>query len=395
MNIFDKVKLFNRHLLLQSVELYPYFQKVEGNDGPIVRINGKEVIMAGSNNYLGLSADPRVKQASINAIQKYGTSNSGSRFMNGTLDIHEELESELALFLGKESVITLTTGFQTNQGAIVPLIGPNDYLISDKDNHNSIHQGALITKGLFGKKNVLRYNHNNMEHLERQISRLPLESSKLIVVDGVFSMSGTIVNLPRLVELSNKYHAQIMLDEAHAIGVIGENGRGTGSHFNLEHDVDLITGTFSKSLGSIGGFIAGKNDVIEYIKHTSPALMFSASMAPSQVAAALMSLKIMKQEPERMENLKYLSNLLRNGIKDIGFEVLDGETPIIPVIIGDDRLTCFMWKELMKEKIFTNPVLSPGVPEGMQLLRVSLMATHTADHVETILNGFKKMKKYL
>ncbi|WP_246945038.1 aminotransferase class I/II-fold pyridoxal phosphate-dependent enzyme [Bacillus pinisoli] len=396
MSLFDKCQEVTRKSTeLMDSGLYPYFKRIEGNDGPVVQMEGRPVIMAGSNNYLGLSADPRVKEAAKHAISKYGTTNSGSRFMNGTLDLHEELEYQLASFLNKEACITLTTGFQTNQGAIVPLIGKNDFIISDKDNHNSIVQGTLITKGLIGKDKVFRFKHNDMKHLESILKRLPMEAGKLIVVDGVFSMSGAITDLPVIRELAERFNAHIMVDDAHSTGVLGVGGRGTESHFQLDDSVDLITGTFSKSLASIGGFIAGKREVIEYIKHSSPAFIFSASISPAQAAAALKALEIIKTEPYLIDRVHQNSFKLREGLKRLGFHVLNGQTPIIPVVVGDFTQTMVLWKTLMELGIFTNAIIPPAVPYGMEMLRVSVMASHEDIHIEQILAGFEKASKQL
>ncbi len=395
MDLFDKCYAFKRHEEVKAMGLYPYFQPIYENYGPVVKMDGREIVMAGSNNYLGLTTDPRVKEAAIEAIKKYGTGCSGSRYLNGTLDIHIKLEEQLAEFVGKEAALLFSTGFQTNQGAIVPLVGKDEYVISDKDNHASIVQGTLISKGLWGSDVLVRYRHNDMKHLEEVISKLPLDAGKLIVTDGVFSMSGNIVNLPELVRIARKYNARIMLDDAHGLGVLGKGGRGTANHFGLDDQVDIIMGTFSKSFASLGGFIAGEKPVIDYIKHHSPALIFSASMTPAQVAAVLKALEIIKSEPERIERLHYNANKVRNGLKDLGFNVLDGQTPIVPVVIGDDLLTFKFWRKLFDNRIFVNAVISPAVPQGMQLLRLSFMATHEDKHLDFIIEKFEKVGKEL
>ncbi len=395
MDLFDKCYAFKRHEEVKAMGLYPYFQPIYENYGPVVKMDGREIVMAGSNNYLGLTTDPRVKEATIEAIKKYGTGCSGSRYLNGTLDIHIKLEEQLTEFVGKEAALLFSTGFQTNQGAIVPLIGKDDYVISDKDNHASIVQGTLISKGLWGNEVLVRYRHNDMKHLEEVISKLPLEAGKLIVTDGVFSMSGNIVNLPELVRIARKYNARIMLDDAHGLGVLGKGGRGTANHFGLDDQVDIIMGTFSKSFASLGGFIAGGKPVIDYIKHHSPALIFSASMTPAQVAAVLKALEIIKAEPERIERLHYNANKVRQGLKTLGFDVLDGQTPIVPVVIGDDLLTFKFWRALFDNGVFVNAVISPAVPQGMQLLRLSFMATHEDKHLDFVLEKFEKVGKEL
>ena len=395
MDLFDKCYAFKRHEEVKAMGLYPYFQPIYENYGPIVKMDGREIVMAGSNNYLGLTTDPRVKEAAIEAIKKYGTGCSGSRYLNGTLDIHIKLEEQLAEFVGKEAALLFSTGFQTNQGAIVPLIGKDEYVISDKDNHASIVQGTLISKGLWGSDVLVRYRHNDMQHLEEVISKLPLEAGKLIVTDGVFSMSGNIVNLPELVRIARKYNARIMLDDAHGLGVLGKGGRGTANHFGLDDEVDIIMGTFSKSFASLGGFIAGEKPVIDYIKHHSPALIFSASMTPAQVAAVLKALEIIKSEPERIERLHYNANRVRRELKNLGFRVLDGQTPIVPVVIGDDLLTFRFWRLLFDNGVFVNAVISPAVPQGMQLLRLSFMATHEDKHLDIVIEKFEKVGKEL
>ena len=395
MDLFDKCYAFKRHEEVKAMGLYPYFQPIYENYGPIVKMDGREIVMAGSNNYLGLTTDPRVKEAAIEAIKKYGTGCSGSRYLNGTLDIHIKLEEQLAEFVGKEAALLFSTGFQTNQGAIVPLIGKDEYVISDKDNHASIVQGTLISKGLWGSDVLVRYRHNDMQHLEEVISKLPLEAGKLIVTDGVFSMSGNIVNLPELVRIARKYNARIMLDDAHGLGVLGKGGRGTANHFGLDDEVDIIMGTFSKSFASLGGFIAGEKPVIDYIKHHSPALIFSASMTPAQVATVLKALEIIKSEPERIERLHYNANRVRRELKNLGFRVLDGQTPIVPVVIGDDLLTFKFWRLLFDNGVFVNAVISPAVPQGMQLLRLSFMATHEDKHLDIVIEKFEKVGKEL
>ncbi len=395
MDLFDKCYAFKRHEEVKALGLYPYFQPIYENYGPIVKMDGREIVMAGSNNYLGLTTDPRVKEAAIEAIRKYGTGCSGSRYLNGTLDIHIKLEEQLAEFVGKEAALLFSTGFQTNQGAIVPLIGKDDFVISDKDNHASIVQGTLISKGLWGSDVLVRYRHNDMKHLEEVISKLPFEAGKLIVTDGVFSMSGNIVNLPELVRIAKSYNARIMLDDAHGLGVLGKGGRGTANHFGLDDQVDIIMGTFSKSFASLGGFIAGEKPVIDYIKHHSPALIFSASMTPAQVASVLKALEIIKSEPERIEKLHYNANKVRQGLKNLGFNVLDGQTPIVPVVIGDDLLTFKFWRKLFDSGVFVNAVISPAVPQGMQLLRLSFMATHEDKHLDIVLEKFEKVGKEL
>ena len=370
-----------------------HLQEIEKNHGPVVRINGKEIIMAGSNNYLGLSKHPDVIEASKKALIDFGTSCSGSRYLNGTLVLHTALEEELADFLGMESCLLFTTGFLTNQGVLPTIVHRNEYLITDKDNHASIVAGALIAKALAA--HIHRYSSNDMESLEKVLEAIPLDAPKLIVTDGVFSMSGYIVNLPELTRLAKKYQARVMIDDAHSIGVLGEGGRGTCSHFGLKNgeDVELLMGTFSKSFASLGGFIAGEKKVIEYIKHHSRALIFSASMTPANVAAVHAVLKIIKREPERIERIREISHYMRNGFKQLGFKILEGITPIVPVIVGDDMKTFQFWRRLLDEGVFANAVISPAVPQGMQLIRTSFMATHENEHLDRIIEVFQKVGK--
>lgn len=393
MDLFNKVRTYSRGKDIQNSSIFPYYRPIEENNGPIVTMGGQTVIMAGSNNYHGFSQDERVKEASIKAIKKYGVSNNGCRLHNGTLDLHDELEEKLAKFVGKESALTFTTGYQTNEGTIVPLIGRKDVIFSDRDNHNSIVQATLISRGMSLNKNqVVRYKHNDMNHLTRCLSHTSIDVGKLIVSDGVFSMSGTIVDLPNMVQAAKEAGAKIMLDDAHAIGVIGKKGAGTASYYGLDDEVDMIVGTFSKSFGSIGGFVAGSKDLIHYLKYNSPAHIFSASLPSAQAAATIASLDILLAEPERIDKLQYLTKLLRKGLQKLGYRVPEGIVPIIPVILGDDMLVFKTWGALMEHGVFTNAAVSPGVREGHQLIRICLMSTHEEEHVNLILEAFSKIK---
>jgi len=393
MDIFEKCYKFTRAEEVKAMGLYTYFKEIEKNEGPLVRIEGREILMAGSNNYLGLSIHPEVIAASKKAMDDFGTSCSGSRYLNGTLTLHNSLEEELADFLGMESCLLFTTGYISNQGIIPTIVHRNEYLISDKDNHASIVAGTLIAKAMAAK--VLRYHTNDMTNLELVLKKTPEDAPKLLVSDGVFSMSGMIVNLPELVRLGKKYNARIMLDEAHSIGVLGEGGLGTCSHFGLENgrDVDLVMGTFSKSLASLGGFVAGEKKVVEYIKHASQALIFSASMTPANVAAVKAALKIIKREPERVIRIREIGDYVRKGFKQIGLKILESETPIVPVIIGDDLKTWQFWRRILDEGVFANAVIAPAVPQGMQLIRTSFMATLTNEHLDRIIDVFAKVGK--
>lgn len=389
MDLFQKCYDFTRADDIKATGMYPYFRPIEENEGPVVQIEGRKVVMAGSNNYLGLTADPRVKEAAMKALEKYGTGCSGSRYLTGTLDLHEELEDKMAKFFGKESVLLFSTGYQTAQGIIPTLVNRGEVVISDKDNHACIVAGNLMARG--ATADLLRYKHNNMDDLERVLQKTDKEQGKLIVSDGVFSTGGEIVDLPRLVELANEHNARILIDDAHSVGVIGKGGRGTASEFDLVDKVDMTMGTFSKTFASLGGFVAGDAKVIDYIKHHSAALIFSASPTPSSVAAAMAALEILEQEPERVDQLVNNANKVRVGLKEAGFTVIDGRTGIVPVIVGDDEIAFKMWKMLYDAGIFVNVFISPGVPQGRQMMRTSYMSTHEDEHLDFIIDTFKKV----
>ena len=395
MDLFEKCYQFSRAEEVIAAGLLPYFLTVEENHGPVVRMDGHDVIMAGSNDYLGLSQHPEVIEGACQAAREFGSSCSGSRFMNGTTKLHTKLEEELADFAGTEACLAFTTGYLTNQGVIPTLVQRNEYLISDKENHASIVAGALLAKALGA--NILRYGTNDMGDLEANLKAIPIDAPKLIVTDGVFSMSGRIVDLPKLVELAKQYKARVMIDEAHAIGVLGKEGKGTCSYFGLKpgKDVELIMGTFSKSFASLGGFIAGERPVIDYIKFNSQAFRFSASMAPACVGAVRAALKIIRREPERVARLGEITNQVREGVKSYGFKIIEGITPIIPIIIGDDMATFVAWRKLIDKGLFVNAVIAPGVPQGQQLLRVSLIATFKQEHVDKIVTTIGEVGKEL
>ena len=380
-------KCFDWKVAAQAREsgLYPFFRPITEARGSKVIIEGREFIMAGSNNYLGLATDPRMKERAAAALEHYGTSCSGSRFMNGTLALHEELEARLAAFVGKEAALCFTTGYQTNLGSISALIGKGDHVISDKYNHASIMDGIFLTSGLNRSVNVHRYKHNNMEDLERVLSRIPRDAAKLIVTDGVFSMEGDIVDLPGVRKLADAYHAAVYLDEAHAIGVIGATGRGTTEYYGDTTLADLVMCTFSKSLGSIGGFIAGEHIVIDYIKHFARPLIFSASMPPANLGAVMAALDIIEAEPERITRLHEIADRMIRGFTDLGFNVGTSETPIVPLVIGDYGKTLLFWKSLFERGVYVNPVISPAVPPNHSLIRTSYMAIHEDDELNTIL----------
>jgi 8-amino-7-oxononanoate synthase len=392
-DLFEKCRSFTRADEIKAAGYYPYFRPIEENEGPVVTIEGRKMIMAGSNNYLGLTADPRVKAAAIKAVEKYGTGCSGSRYLTGTLNLHIELEERLASFFNKEACLLFSTGYQTAQGIIPTLVQKGDYVISDRDNHACIVAGNLMAKGAFAE--FVRFKHNDMGDLERVMAKLPPDSGKLVVSDGVFSTTGTIVDLPRLVEAAKKYGVRILIDDAHSVGVIGKGGRGTASHFGLENEVDMTMGTFSKTFASLGGFVVGERAVINYIKHISPALIFSASPTAASVASALAALEILEREPERITRLVSNADKMRKGFKAMGFNVIDSETAIVPVIVGDDLNTFKFWRALFDAGVFVNAFISPGVPNGMQMMRTSYMATHEDHHLDRILELFGTVGKKL
>lgn len=385
-DIFAKAYNFTKADEVKELGLYPYFKPLEATDGTIVEIEGHEVIMAGSNNYLGLTNDRRTIEAAQQALTKYGTGCTGSRYLNGTLDIHLELEEKLAAFMGKENCVLFSTGYQTNEGTIQTIAQRNDIIFSDRDNHACIVVGTLCSNA-----KTMRYQHNDMDQLRKQLEKADPNAGKVIITDGVFSMSGTLAKVPELVKLAKEFDARLYLDDAHAVGVIGDGGRGSASVFGLTDEVDLISGTFSKSFASLGGFIVGDKTVIEYIRHTSPAHIFSASMPPANVATVLKALEILQEEPWRIERLEEISIYMRTELKNLGFNVWSSESPIVPVVIGD-MMDCFkFWKDLFEEGVYANAVIPPAVPTGQSLLRTSYMASHTNEHLDRILDAFRKV----
>lgn len=370
--------------------IYPYFRAIESDQDTVVTMNGKKVLMFGSNSYLGLTNHPYIKEAAQKAIAKYGTGCAGSRFLNGTLDIHIQLEERLAELVGKDQALCYSTGFQVNVGVVSALTGRKDYILLDELDHASLIEGSRLS---FSK--VMKYAHNNMHSLENKLKKCEPNSVKLIVVDGIFSMEGDIVKLPEVVELARKYDASIMVDDAHSLGVIGKNGSGTASHFGLTNEVDLIMGTFSKSFASLGGFIAADKEVINFIKHNSRSLIFSASMTPASVATVLAAIEIMEKEPERIKHLWDITNYALKGFKAMGFNTGKSESPIIPLFIGDDIKALKMTQMLMEDGVFINPVVSPAVPKEDSLIRYSLMATHTREQVDISIEKITKAAKML
>lgn len=389
MDIFTKCNKFTRAKEAIAAGLYPYFHPIQSGPGSEVMIDGRKMIMIGSNNYLGLTGHPKVVEAAIKAVEKYGTGCTGSRFLNGTLDIHVELENRLAKFMNREAALCLSTGFQTNQGALSTLVGKDDIVFTDRADHASIVDACRLS---FGK--VVKYKHNNMEDLERVlVHNKNNDVGKLIATDGVFSMEGDIVNLPRLVELAEKYDARVYIDDAHSVGVLGKHGRGTGEHWNIEDKIDISMGTFSKSFASLGGFIAGDEPIIHYIKHHARAFIFSASMPPSAVATVLACLDIIESEPERLEQLWKNTKKMRDGYKSLGFDTGDSETPIIPIKIGEDEHCMAFWKLMFENGIFANTAISPAVPPHEAIIRTSYMATHTDEELDIVLDIFAKLGK--
>lgn len=386
MDLFKKCQDFTRIEDIKALNLYPYFHQLESKQDPIVEMEGNRTIMIGSNNYLGLTSHPEVIEAGIEALKKYGSGCSGSRFLNGTLDLHIKLEKELAEFLHKDEVVTFSTGFQSNLGIISAIAGRNDYIVCDKENHASIYDACKLS---YAK--MVRYEHNNMEDLERQLQAIPQDKGILIVTDGVFSMSGEICNLPKIVELKHKYGARVMVDDAHGFGVIGEGGRGTASHFGLDDEVDIIMGTFSKSLASLGGYMATSERVANYVRHNSRPFIFSASIPPANVACAIKALEIIKREPKRVKKLQDNGAYVREGLTKRGVKFIPSETPIVAIYTYEDEKAFLACKKLFEKGVYVNPVISPAVPVGQSLIRTSYIATHTHEQLDEAMDKIKEV----
>lgn len=380
----DRVSAFQDAKIIKEQGIYPYFRSISSAQDTEVIIDGKEVLMFGSNSYLGLTNHPKIKEAAQQAIEKYGTGCAGSRFLNGTLDIHLELESKLAAYVGKEAAVLFSTGYQVNVGVLSCLLDRNDYLILDEYDHASLIDGSRLS---FSR--TIKYAHNDMDDLRAKLSRLPEDAAKLIVSDGIFSMEGDLVNLPEMVKIADEFGANILMDDAHSLGVIGFNGSGTASHFNLTKEVDLIMGTFSKSLASLGGFIAADEETIEFIKHRARSLMFSASMPPSAVASVIAAIDIIEAEPERIDRLWANTNYAKKLLLEAGFEIGHPESPILPIYIRDNTKTFLITNILQENGVFVNPVVSPAVPSDASLIRFSLMATHTFEQIERAVDKLK------
>lgn len=387
MGIFEKCSNYKDPDKVMAAGIYPYFRMIESQQDPVVMMDSREVVMCGSNNYLGLTSHPKVKEAAIEAIRKYGTGCAGSRFLNGTLDIHVELEEKLAHFFRKEAALVYATGYQTNLGVLSTVVGRGDVAVSDRLNHASIVDGLRLSLG-----EVRKFKHNDMEDLDRVLEG-EADRNKIVVVDGVFSMEGDLSPLDEIVALRKKHEFGIMVDDAHGVGVLGKTGRGTAEHFEVEDDVDIIMGTYSKSLATIGGFVAASEDIIKYLKHISRSMMFSASLAPALVAAVNAALDIIDQEPERREKLWANTERMMREFKALGFDIGDAASPIIPVVVGDDMLAFKVALMLQEEGVFANPVITPATPPGRALIRTSYMATHTDEHLDRVLEAFEKVGK--
>lgn len=386
-DVFEKCFCFQTANKLKKIGYYPYYHRVESEQGPEITVEGKKKIVVCSNNYLGFANHPKVIEASVNAARRYGTSCTGSRLLNGTNDLHESVERKFAKFVGKESAILFTTGHHSNLGALSCLASKGEVFITDKLDHASIIDGCRLSFGTMS-----RFRHNDMNDLERQLIKYQ-GRGMLVIVDGVFSMEGDIANLPEIVKLTKKYSARVFVDEAHSLGVIGVNGRGTGEYFNMEDDVDVLMATASKSMASIGGFIASRLEVIDYIKHNARSIIFTASLPPACVGAIDASLDLIQQEPERRVRLMLIAKKMKKAFMSLGFDTGASESPIIPITVGDDMVAFKMWRMLFDEGVFSSPVVTPAVPEGQAIIRTSYMATHADEHLNFILEKFKKVGK--
>jgi 8-amino-7-oxononanoate synthase len=384
-DIFDKCEKYTAARAAIAAGVYPYFHVIESGQDPEVIVEGKTMIMLGSNNYLGLTSHPRLKEAAIKATEEFGVGCVGSRFLNGTLSLHIELEERLAQFCRKEAALVFSTGRQTNLGVLSALAGKRDVIITDKYDHASIIDGCRLSFG-----HMKRFRHNDMRDLERVLKSPADGGGTLIAVDGVFSMEGDVCDLPAIVPLAREYGARILVDDAHGVGVLGRRGAGVADHFGLEEEVDLIVGTFSKSFASIGGFVAASESVCHYVKHSARPMIFSASLPPANVASVLAALDIIETEPQRRERLAEVGDKMRAGLRDMGFDTGESTTPIIPVVVGDDLTARTMWRRLFDDGIFTTPIMTPAVPENRALIRVSCMATHTDEHLARVLEAFRK-----
>ena len=389
-DLFRKTEGQHIYDVVQEKGIYPYFHELCSGQDTVVNMEGRRTIMLGSNNYLGFTSNAEVKDAAIKAIQKYGTGCSGSRFLNGTLDIHKRLEEELAEFLNKEAVMTFSTGFQSNLGIISAIVGRNDYILCDKENHASIYDGCRLS---YGK--MIRYNHNDMQDLENKLSALPQDSGALIVTDGVFSMSGEICNLPEIVRIAKKYNARIMVDDAHGLGVLGKNGRGTAEYFGLENEVDIYMGTFSKSLASLGGYLASTKKVVDFVKHSSRPYIFSASITPASVQSARKALELLREKPQMVQDLKNIGDYMRQKLDEKGIDYIKSSTPIISIYTYEDEKAFLACKLLLERGVYVNPVISPATPVGKALIRTSYSATHKKRDIDEAVEKIEEVIKML
>ena len=390
MDVFQKCFDFKEAEYVRGLGLYPYFRMIASGQDPVVTMNGSSVIMLGSNNYLGLTNHPEIKAAAAAALAAYGTGTAGSRFLNGTLDIHVELEERLAAFMKREAALTFSTGFQVNLGVISSLIDRKDTVVLDNLDHACILDGARLS---FGR--VLKFKHNDMASLEERLRSIDSGRGSLIVIDGVFSMEGDVADLPGIVELAKRHHARVMVDDAHGVGVMGEHGRGTAEHFGLEDDVDLVMGTFSKSLAAVGGFVAGDRPVVEWIKHHARTLIFSAAPPPASVASVIKALEIIEREPERRAHLWDITRYMKRELEGLGYDTGASASPVIPLVVGEDMTAFRMTVRLQEEGVFVNPVITPAVPPDRAMIRTSYMATHTRDHLDRALEAIAKVGREL
>lgn len=390
MDVFQKCFDFKEAEYVRGLGLYPYFRMIASGQDPVVTMNGSSVIMLGSNNYLGLTNHPEIKAAAASALAAYGTGTAGSRFLNGTLDIHVELEERLAAFMKREAALTFSTGFQVNLGVISSLIDRTDTVVLDNLDHACILDGARLS---FGR--VLKFKHNDMASLEERLRSIDSGRGSLIVIDGVFSMEGDVADLPGIVELAKRHHARVMVDDAHGVGVMGEHGRGTAEHFGLEDDVDLVMGTFSKSLAAVGGFVAGDRPVVEWIKHHARTLIFSAAPPPASVASVIKALEIIEREPERRAHLWDITRYMKRELEGLGYDTGASASPVIPLVVGEDMTAFRMTVRLQEEGVFVNPVITPAVPPDRAMIRTSYMATHTRDHLDRALEAIAKVGREL
>jgi len=390
LDVFQKCFDFKDAEFVRGLGLYPYFRMIASGQDPVVTMNGTSVIMLGSNNYLGLTNHPEVKAAAAVALAAYGTGTAGSRFLNGTLDIHVELEERLAAFMRREAALTFSTGFQVNLGVISSLIDRKDTVVLDNLDHACILDGARLS---FGR--ILKYQHNDMGSLEERLRSIDSDRGSLIVVDGVFSMEGDLADLPRIVELAKRHHCRLMVDDAHGVGVMGEHGRGTAEHFGLEDDVDLVMGTFSKSLAAVGGFVAGSRPVVDWIKHHARSLIFSAAPPPASVASVIKALEVIEREPERRARLWDNTRYMKRELENLGYDTGASASPVIPLLVGEDMTAFRMTMRLQEEGVFVNPVITPAVPPDRAMIRTSYMATHTRDHLDRALAAIAKVGREL